>query len=113
MLPWFLAASCSADLHFSELPPDLVRDPGACAAAPARDASQRPDRAVQPGLAALGGKAIGSGVILQLSDGEALIVTNRHVVDDEFPASRSDAAQCRPSHPTGQDVGQLLGQPTS
>ena len=33
------------------------------------------------------GKAIGSGVILQIKDREALIVTNRHVVDDDFPSS--------------------------
>ena len=38
------------------------------------------------GPAAQGGKAIGSGVILQIGDGDAVIATNRHVVDDDFPS---------------------------
>ena len=51
------------------------------------------------GPTALGGKAIGSGVILQIKGTEALIVTNRHVVDDDFPRS-ADAAN---------DAGYLAG----
>jgi serine protease Do len=31
------------------------------------------------------GEASGSGVVLRLDDGEALIVTNRHVLDNDFP----------------------------
>jgi hypothetical protein len=38
------------------------------------------------GMAFLGGKAVGSGVILRIDGGKALIVTNRHVVDANFPA---------------------------
>mgnify|MGYP002629306263 FL=1 len=45
---------------------------------------------VQQGLGDLWGSAIGSGVILSISDGSALIVTNRHVVDSNFPGSDSD-----------------------
>jgi S1-C subfamily serine protease len=37
------------------------------------------------GWGALGGTAIGSGVILAIEHGEALIVTNRHVIDPNFP----------------------------
>ncbi len=40
----------------------------------------------------LGGKAIGSGVILRIERGDALIVTNRHVVDRNFPSDNDDSA---------------------
>jgi S1-C subfamily serine protease len=74
--------SSLTDVRFDELPPDLnvieQLDP----------ALQRAMRAnvlieSSGGLGTLGGKAIGSGVILQIRDGEALIVTNRHVVDHQ------------------------------
>jgi len=39
------------------------------------------------GSAALGGKAVGSGVVLRIDRGEALVVTNRHVVDPDYPES--------------------------
>tara|TARA_R110002072_G_scaffold13481_1_gene56734 strand:+ start:198385 stop:199686 length:1302 start_codon:yes stop_codon:yes gene_type:complete len=45
---------------------------------------------VQQGMDNLWGSAIGSGVILRIVDGSALIVTNRHVVDANFPGSSSD-----------------------
>lgn len=45
---------------------------------------------VQQGVEDLWGSAIGSGVILRIVDGSALIVTNRHVVDADFPGSSSD-----------------------
>jgi hypothetical protein len=38
----------------------------------------------------LGGVALGSGVIMQAAGGEALILTNRHVVDPNFAADRPD-----------------------
>ena len=58
------------------------------------------------GLAALGGKAIGSGVILQIEEGEALIVTNRHVVDDDFPSSDDDVERRRPPLAARRNEGQ-------
>ncbi|TWU04166.1 Periplasmic serine endoprotease DegP precursor [Symmachiella macrocystis] len=36
------------------------------------------------GIPGFSGGSIGSGVILRIQDGEALIVTNRHVIDDEY-----------------------------
>jgi S1-C subfamily serine protease len=44
---------------------------------------------VQQGVKELWGSAIGSGVILRIANGSALIVTNRHVVDSNFPGSTS------------------------
>jgi S1-C subfamily serine protease len=38
---------------------------------------------------------IGSGVILQIEHGSALIVTNRHVVDPKFEAQESTGAKLR------------------
>jgi S1-C subfamily serine protease len=79
-----------SDLRFAELAPDITLikelEPGLQRAMRANVLIERP-----VGPTALGGKAIGSGVVLEIKDGEALIVTNRHVVDDEFPSS-GDAA---------------------
>jgi S1-C subfamily serine protease len=78
------------DLQFSEQPPDVsvIKDlePGLQRAMRANVLIERP-----AGMAALGGKAMGSGVILRIDRGQAIIVTNRHVVDDDFPSSRDDA----------------------
>ncbi len=74
------------DLHFAELAPDMsVIKELEPALQRAMRANVLIERSVGP--AALGGKAIGSGVILQIKEGQALIVTNRHVVDDDFPSS--------------------------
>lgn len=51
----------------------------------------------QSGLMLLG-TGIGSGVILKIDDGNALIVTNRHVVDPDY-------ADGDESQPAGDDVG--------
>lgn len=48
-----------------------------------------------------GGEAIGSGVIMQIKDGEVLILTNRHVVDPKFSGRGSPASE-RPSGLTPQ-----------
>jgi serine protease Do len=61
------------------------------------------------GLAALGGKAIGSGVILELSGGSALIVTNRHVVDDDYPDSGLDVSDPLAVRQLGRVTVKLLG----
>ncbi len=45
------------------------------------------------GMAFLGGKAIGSGVILKIEGGDALIVTNRHVIDRNFPSDNDNSAR--------------------
>ena len=60
-------------------------------------------------MAALGGKAIGSGVILRIDHGEALIVTNRHVVDDDFPSSRDDAGLSDHLSQLGRLTVKMLG----
>ena len=78
------------DLHFAELAPDMA---AIKALEPALQRAMRANVLIERGVgpAALGGKAIGSGVILKLKRGEALIVTNRHVVDDHFPSSDDTA----------------------
>jgi Trypsin-like peptidase domain/Domain of unknown function (DUF4190)/Prokaryotic RING finger family 1 len=74
------------DLHFAEMAPDMetIKELDAPLQRAMR-ANVLIERSA--GTAALGGKTIGSGVILQIKGGEALIVTNRHVVDDDFPSS--------------------------
>jgi S1-C subfamily serine protease len=74
------------DLHFAELAPDMAMIKEL---EPALQRAMRANVLIERrvGAVALGGKAIGSGVILQIKDNEALIVTNRHVVDDDFPSS--------------------------
>src|SRR5208283_4707314 len=54
--------------------------------APAVARSARANALVETkiGTGLLGGTGIGSGVILQIEHGSALIVTNRHVVDPDF-----------------------------
>ncbi len=61
------------------------------------------------GMALLGGRAIGSGVILRIDRGEALIVTNRHVVDSKFPSANDGT----PGQLTRLDpmTVRILGQP--
>jgi S1-C subfamily serine protease len=82
---WFFTEP-HPDLHFADRPPDMsvIKDlePGLQRAMRANVLIER-----SVGPAALGGKAIGSGVILKIENGEALIVTNRHVIDDDFPSS--------------------------
>jgi hypothetical protein len=86
------------DLRFAELPPDIsiIKDlePGLQRAMRANVLIER-----HGGASALGGTSIGSGVILEINGAEALIVTNRHVVDGNFPSSK-DAAN---------DTGYLAG----
>ncbi len=59
--------------------------------APAIARSARANALVETkfGSGLLGGMGIGSGVILQIEHGSALIVTNRHVVDPKFEAQES------------------------
>jgi hypothetical protein len=88
-----LLSRASPDLNFAELAPDIsvIRE-----LEPALQRAMRANVLIERGggLLALGGKAMGSGVILQLGGGEALIVTNRHVVDDDFPTDgASDAGR--------------------
>lgn len=61
---------------------------------------------VRSGWGALGQSAMGSGVILKIDDGSALIVTNRHVVDSGF----ADGSAAEPAKPAFLGV-KLLGQP--
>jgi S1-C subfamily serine protease len=76
-------------VRFSDLPPDLSEiqklEPPLQRAMRANVVIER-----SGGLAALGEMAMGSGVILQINQGEALVVTNRHVVDKDFPSSSDD-----------------------
>lgn len=55
------------------------------------------------------GKAMGSGVILALDRGEAVIVTNRHVVDSTFPG-HDEPPELDAVNKDGLKV-KLLGQP--
>ena len=54
------------------------------------------------------GSSIGSGVILRIHDGEALIVTNRHVVDGSFTAGGAGEA-VTPTQ-TGDILVKMIGQ---
>ena len=78
------------DLHFAELAPDIavIKE-----IEPALQRAMRANVLIERrvGLAALGGKAIGSGVILLINGGDAGIVTNRHVVDDDFPSPNDNS----------------------
>jgi S1-C subfamily serine protease len=60
------------------------------------------------GSALLGGMGIGSGVILRIENGSALIVTNRHVVDPEFRGEGS--AELQTGLPDGRLQVKLIGQ---
>jgi serine protease Do len=108
MLPWG-GHDFHPDLHFSELPPDLsvIQE-----LEPALQRAMRANVVIErhTGLAALGGKAVGSGVILQISGGEALIVTNRHVVDDDFPSSRAGTSDAGHLTRLGRMSVSMLGQ---
>jgi S1-C subfamily serine protease len=96
------------DLHFTELPPDIsvIRE-----LEPALQRAMRANVLIErtAGLAALGARAMGSGVILQLRGGEALIVTNRHVVDDSFPSD--GASEPGRLSRLGRLSVRMLGQP--
>ncbi|QEH34196.1 Serine protease Do-like HtrA [Aquisphaera giovannonii] len=81
---YFGGASGATELRFAENPPEVSTladlDP------PIRRALCANVLIETGGLL---GKAIGSGVILQMRDGRALIVTNRHVVDHGFSGGDS------------------------
>ncbi len=103
--PWHAVAP---DAMFSDPPPDLATiqelDPPLQRAMRANVLIRR-----QHGLALLGGKAIGSGVILRVEAGDALIVTNRHVVDPQFP-SDNDGSTAQLGR-LGRLTVRILGQP--
>ena len=57
------------------------------------------------GTGVFGGLGIGSGVILQIEHGSALIVTNRHVVDPKF-----EGQETKDSLPDASLEVKLIGQ---
>src|SRR5262249_28261343 len=107
VMPW---QTMVADRMFSDPPPDLASinelDPPLQRAMRANVLIER-----QHGLAALGGMAVGSGVILRIERGDALIVTNRHVVDAGFPSDYDSSPEplARLHRPTVR----MLGQPAT
>jgi len=100
------------DLKLTEMPPDLSviqeLDPPLQRAMRANVLLER-----GLGLTSLGAKAVGSGVILQIDAGEALIVTNRHVVDDDFPSSRDNASDASQLSRLSRLSVRMIGQPES
>ena len=62
------------------------------------------------GFSFVSGASIGSGVILRIRDGEALIVTNRHVIDGSFAAGGAGDAgnQTQVGDITVKMIGQLV-----
>jgi S1-C subfamily serine protease len=56
----------------------------------------------------LGGVGIGSGVVMLIEKGSALVLTNRHVVDPEFTSKGPE----KPGLPDGHLQVKLIGQPT-
>ena len=105
VVPW---GAVTSDELFSDPPPDLATiqelDPPLQRAMRANVLIRR-----QHGLAFLGGKAIGSGVILRIEGGDALIVTNRHVVNPKFPGN-NDTSDERIAG-LGRLTVRILGQP--
>lgn len=66
---------------------------------------------VEPaGFSGLLGRGLGSGVILDIRDGAALIVTNRHVVDPQFRDGSKQQAQ-NPPLPKSKVMVKMVGQP--
>ena len=57
----------------------------------------------------LSGSGIGSGVIMLIENGSALVLTNRHVVDPEFKSQES--VPDKPGLPDGHLQVKLIGQP--
>jgi Trypsin-like peptidase domain/Prokaryotic RING finger family 1 len=105
VVPWHAVAP---DAMFSDPPPDVADiqelDPPLQRAMRANVLIRR-----RHGLALLGGKAIGSGVILRVEGGKALIVTNRHVVDPKFPSDHDNSAAQLTR--LGRLTVRILGQP--
>jgi S1-C subfamily serine protease len=103
-----LLSRAGPELSFAEPAPDMavIRE-----LEPALQRAMRANVLIERGggLLALGGKAMGSGVILQLSGGEALIVTNRHVVDEDFPSD--EAGGTDKLQRLGRLSVRMLGQP--
>jgi hypothetical protein len=62
---------------------------------------------VRLGGGVLAGQGIGSGVIMQIENGAALILTNRHVVDPNFG---EESAAPKPALPDGRLQVKLIGQ---
>ena len=61
------------------------------------------------GTGVLAGSGIGSGVIMNIENHSALILTNRHVIDPEFSSSESEPE--KPGLPDGHLQVKLIGQP--
>lgn len=66
---------------------DLTIDPESLEDLPERFARAMRANVVIESMAGLGARAIGSGVIMQIRDGTAKIVTNRHTVDMSYTGS--------------------------
>ncbi len=105
VVPWH---AVSPDAMFSDPPPDLATiqelDPPLQRAMRANVLIRR-----RHGMALLGGIAVGSGVILRVEGGDALIVTNRHVVDPKFPSDNDNSAAQLAR--VGRLTVRILGQP--
>jgi S1-C subfamily serine protease len=103
-----LLSQGAPDLQFADAAPDLavIHD-----LEPALQRAMRANVLIErgAGLAGLGGKAIGSGVILQIAGGEALIVTNRHVVDADFASSRDAMSDREHLDGLGRMTVKMLG----
>lgn len=63
------------------------------------------------GSGPLHGTGIGSGVIVEISGGTALVVTNRHVIDPDFDDEAAGDAAIVP--PAGHFEIKLIGQPSA
>lgn len=106
-----IATNWSGIVHVrlnAEQPPDLASirdlDPPLQRAMRANVLIERPH-----GWSFLGGKGIGSGVILRIDGGDALLVTNRHVVDDRHSSEYDGSAERLGQ--IGAVTVHILGQP--
>ena len=108
LLFWFYGAGGHLAISLDEFEPDAD---ALNHMAPAIARSVRANALVETKIGAglLGGTGIGSGVILQIEHGSALIVTNRHVVDPKFEAQESTEA--KGGLPDGHLQVKLIGQP--
>jgi hypothetical protein len=107
-LSFFLGSGGHLAVSLSEFEPDadaLNHMPPAIARAARANALVE----TRIGAGLLGGTGIGSGVVLQIEHGSALIVTNRHVVDPNFQAR--EPTRQNGGLPDGRLQVKLIGQP--
>ena len=109
LLAWFYGGGGHLTISLNDFEPDAD---ALNHMAPAVARSVRANVLVETkvGSGIFGGTGIGSGVILKIENGSALIVTNRHVVDPKFEGEEAIAP--KGGLPDGRLEVKLIGQPS-